>query len=97
MPRYLVDIGKRNPLIVDADNHHAAAYEASIAPPGLPSTLTAVVVKGPDASGETNTTCVLILAHRKCRECGCTEEKACPGGCCWMAWDLCSACVKVAA
>ena len=28
----------------------------------------------------------------KCRKCGCTEEKACPGGCTWVEPDLCSAC-----
>jgi len=29
-----------------------------------------------------------------CTGCGCTDEKACPGGCCWVSMDppLCSAC-----
>lgn len=27
-----------------------------------------------------------------CRVCGCTEAKACPGGCHWIEPDLCSAC-----
>lgn len=31
-------------------------------------------------------------AVRKCRECGCTEEEACEGGCEWVEPDLCSAC-----
>jgi hypothetical protein len=29
---------------------------------------------------------------RKCRFCGCTDKKACPGGCWWIAKDVCSAC-----
>jgi hypothetical protein len=29
---------------------------------------------------------------RTCRRCGCTDEQACPGGCHWVADDLCSAC-----
>lgn len=32
------------------------------------------------------------LVGQVCRECGCTEEDACPGGCSWVAEDLCSAC-----
>lgn len=27
-----------------------------------------------------------------CRECGCTNFSACPGGCWWVEDDLCSAC-----
>jgi hypothetical protein len=29
---------------------------------------------------------------RSCRVCGCTDDHACPGGCCWVEPDLCSAC-----
>ena len=28
----------------------------------------------------------------RCRVCGCTEERPCPGGCYWVADDLCSRC-----
>ena len=28
-----------------------------------------------------------------CRECGCTELRACPGGCFWVGHGLCSRCV----
>ncbi len=28
----------------------------------------------------------------KCRVCGCTEERACVGGCSWAEVDLCSTC-----
>jgi hypothetical protein len=28
-----------------------------------------------------------------CRGCGCTDDRACPGGCFWVAGDLCSSCV----
>ncbi len=31
---------------------------------------------------------------RTCRECGCTSERFCPGGCVWVAWDLCSHCME---
>lgn len=31
-------------------------------------------------------------ARRACRECGCTQNRACPGGCWWVEPDLCSAC-----
>lgn len=30
---------------------------------------------------------------RVCRVCGCTWNNACPGGCYWVEWDLCSECV----
>jgi hypothetical protein len=30
---------------------------------------------------------------RRCRICGCTEDRACPGDCEWIGPDLCSACV----
>jgi hypothetical protein len=33
-----------------------------------------------------------VLGIRACRECGCTDASACPGGCSWVADDLCSAC-----
>lgn len=28
-----------------------------------------------------------------CRSCGCTEHAACPGGCAWIEYDLCSRCL----
>ncbi len=33
---------------------------------------------------------------RRCRECGCTEVRACQGGCYWVDQDLCSACWEAA-
>lgn len=33
-------------------------------------------------------------AARQCRECGCTEDAACDGGCEWVERDLCSACAE---
>lgn len=33
-----------------------------------------------------------LAAQRRCRVCGCTERNACPGGCHWVEWDLCSEC-----
>lgn len=32
-----------------------------------------------------------------CRLCGCTQHRACPGGCSWVEADLCSACAPRAA
>lgn len=29
----------------------------------------------------------------KCRVCGCTDNAACPGGCFWVAPELCSKCL----
>lgn len=31
---------------------------------------------------------------RRCRVCGCTDDHACPGGCYWVEYDLCSACAE---
>jgi hypothetical protein len=31
-------------------------------------------------------------APRRCRDCGCTDDLACPGGCTWVEPDLCSRC-----
>jgi hypothetical protein len=33
-----------------------------------------------------------VPADRTCSVCGCTPDHACPGGCYWVAEDLCSAC-----
>lgn len=32
------------------------------------------------------------IGIRACRVCGCTDDCACPGGCSWVAPDLCSSC-----
>jgi hypothetical protein len=34
------------------------------------------------------------LGIRQCRDCGCTDDYACDGGCHWVQDDLCSACVR---
>lgn len=34
------------------------------------------------------------LWPRRCRECGCTDLRACDGGCWWVEGDLCSSCNK---
>jgi len=33
--------------------------------------------------------------YRHCRECGCTDDDACEGGCEWVEDDLCSRCAEV--
>lgn len=39
----------------------------------------------------------LVYCPGVCRECGCTAEAPCEGGCFWVEADLCSACSGVAA
>lgn len=34
------------------------------------------------------------LEMRTCRICGCTDDYACPGGCYWVGWSLCSKCAS---
>lgn len=50
-----------------------------------------VIAQGYDVSFDTR-----FNPKAKCRVCGCTEEKACPGGCHWVQSDLCSACAPAA-
>ncbi len=33
------------------------------------------------------------LKEQKCRICGCTDSKACEGGCSWVLPEICSKCV----
>jgi hypothetical protein len=35
--------------------------------------------------------------RRRCRICGCTDTRACPGGCFWVEPDLCSSCASPSA
>lgn len=35
---------------------------------------------------------VFVVSLRKCRYCGCTDDRACDGGCWWIADDVCSSC-----
>jgi hypothetical protein len=39
-----------------------------------------------------------LSGPRACRRCGCTDDRACPGGCAWMPHlkDVCSACATPA-
>lgn len=52
-----------------------------------------------DARVDTFEDCLSILAEwcaegePACRVCGCTDDRACEGGCWWVEADLCSACV----
>jgi hypothetical protein len=32
------------------------------------------------------------MSVRRCRHCGCTERRACSGGCWWVSADECSTC-----
>lgn len=33
-----------------------------------------------------------LLSVQRCRVCGCTNDRACEGGCNWVEFDLCSRC-----
>lgn len=35
------------------------------------------------------------VPEQRCLVCGCTDDLACPGGCWWVALDLCSSCLDV--
>lgn len=41
-----------------------------------------------------NPTRQAVTAVRCCRVCGCTEDRACAGGCSWHRANLCSACAE---
>lgn len=47
--------------------------------------------KCPDQNTEVCESC----EKRKCRVCGCTWNNACPGGCYWVEFDLCSTCAGI--
>lgn len=34
----------------------------------------------------------VVGGRRRCRGCGCTDARACAGGCYWVGDDLCSRC-----
>jgi len=34
----------------------------------------------------------VVYPEETCRVCGCTQERACPGGCYWVEPNLCSVC-----
>lgn len=38
----------------------------------------------------------IIQLNQACRNCGCTNERACEGGCDWVEFDLCSRCASQA-
>ena len=51
---------------------------------------------GPTADNVNNVNTVSTSgcgAVRRCAVCGCTDERACPGSCWWVAADLCSTCL----
>lgn len=50
-----------------------------------------LVTRVPDWQGALE----VLLSIRRCRSCGCVDERACPGGCSWATSDLCSRCAEV--
>jgi hypothetical protein len=49
-----------------------------------------------DPYGGEECVCEMGEGWRFCRNCGCSDERACEGGCWWIAADLCSECAPVA-
>lgn len=50
------------------------------------------LAKSKEAEAKVDELVAAILDTPHCRECGCTNDMACPGGCFWVEEDLCSAC-----
>ena len=48
---------------------------------------------GPTAGAASTGSSADCGAARRCRVCGCTDERACPGSCWWVAADVCSTCL----
>lgn len=46
----------------------------------------------PEYFGQTAAMRIPSLIGQVCRECGCSQEDACAGGCAWAKDDLCTAC-----
>jgi hypothetical protein len=57
----------------------------------LPSRID-IAIKIPFTNRFINIFQMRIEIHRTCRVCGCTDDKACEGGCYWVDYDLCSSC-----
>jgi hypothetical protein len=51
-----------------------------------------LLVIWPKAGGWLHDLTIPTPLVRTCRECGCTDDRACVGGCSWIEADLCSAC-----
>ena len=66
-------------------------YQERFAPPGMPPFYC------DDCGHEGERTVFALADERRCRVCGCTDDRACPGGCHWVEEDLCSSCVEVSA
>jgi hypothetical protein len=55
----------------------------------------AMAAGGVDSESDIRATHDMLRAlgrEPQCRKCGCTEDRACPGGCSWVAPNLCSKC-----
>jgi len=89
MPAYfLVDVGQVIPVL--AKNAKDAAYLALIDHPNPANGQ--ILVQERDSDDSDVQVYRFVLAARKCRKCGCTDDRACLGGCCWVEWDLCNQC-----
>lgn len=74
-----------------------AVDDAEAAAPFFDPTLYAKNLRSGDPLGTMKTLATAARAlgaalPRACRECGCTAEQACEGGCSWIAPGLCSSC-----
>ncbi|MEA4895782.1 MAG: hypothetical protein VB064_11040 [Oscillospiraceae bacterium] len=67
--------------------HHAFALACRVLDDNLP-------VRLPDNQSWRDYILERVRTEPVCRVCGCTEDNACPGGCCWVEPDLCSTCAE---
>ena len=88
MELYLVDVGTVYQVL--AKNAKDAAYLTLLAHPKPPNGK--IIVQARECDDGDAQVHEFVLAARKCRLCGCTEDRACKGGCAWIEWDLCSQC-----
>ncbi|MEN6583031.1 MAG: hypothetical protein ABFD54_11325 [Armatimonadota bacterium] len=96
-------------MIVDYDGDCPAGYSAwHVHNRNCPTTLNSsmnpdepdTVIDYDACSMATKVQCTIDYLNSRrdmptCRECGCTDDHACDGGCSWVEPNLCSACAEV--
>lgn len=78
------------PEMRKAIEHERTRTDHKVLPPGFEA---AEGVSHAEKTAEANVIRPPAGQARACRVCGCTTNRACVGGCWWVARDLCSSCV----
>lgn len=79
----------------DVDEEARAFYEEHAAPLTPADTVEILAAAAGDAASwftSRRTIRVPAMGDMVCRGCGCSDNRACPGGCFWAAPNLCSRC-----